>query len=265
MAPPQVSAEDAELLRTAKSQLDAIVRLPEKQRRAPFGTWAVAQGYEAFKVGGVKSEYQAWQRSVKAKFNRRFEGLGDVAGAPELADPPQRAPTPTKAHHTPPAAQASSEQQPSAIRQCVLIPPSLLLLPSERDAQFQAQWDAREKAWTAQLQARDKAWAESLQACKALQEGWAAETAAREKEWKETWAAREKAWAAQSKWEEAWEHAQACVDKWEIPHVSLGVLLDHSVTSLAMAAFAMLVLLCLDVLAMFTSVCTLVGNLGASE
>ena len=120
MAPPQVSAEDAELLRTAKSQLDAIVRLPEKQRRAPFGTWAVAQGYEAFKVGGVKSEYQAWQRSVKAKFNRRFEGLGDVAGAPELADPPQRAPTATKAHHTPPAAQASSEQHHGAVSLSIL-------------------------------------------------------------------------------------------------------------------------------------------------
>ena len=259
MAP--LSAEDAVLLRTAKAQLDAIVRLPENQRRTPFGTWAVAQGYEAFKVGGVKSEYQAWQRSVKAKFNRRFEGLGDVAGAPELADPPQRAPTPTKAHHTPPAAQASSEQQPSAIRQRVLLPPSLLLPPSERDAQFQAQWDAREKAWTAQLQARDKAWAESLQMCKALHEGWAAETAAetaaREKEWKETWAAREKAWADMN--------LQACVDKWEETWRGAWGELEHSVTSLAMGAFAMFVLLCLDVLAMFASVCTLVGNLGASE
>ena len=37
-----------------------------------------------------------------------------LAGAPELADPPQRAPTATKANHTPPAAQASSEQHHDA-------------------------------------------------------------------------------------------------------------------------------------------------------
>ena len=40
---------------------------------------------------------------------------------------------------------------------------------------------------------------------------------------------------------------------------------DIPVMELAKAAFAMFVLLCLDVLAMFASVCTLVRNLGASE
>jgi hypothetical protein len=267
MAPPtKRGASTIAVLRAAREELERAKEVVDfDERRKAICDWARGLGYKEW--DGIPNNYQRWRDGVVAKFGRQAKGLDDD-GPPEgssLRPPPPPLPSSAasnKAIRTPPAAQASSEQQPSAIRQRVLLPPSLLLLPSERDAQFQAQWDAREKAWTAQLQARDKAWAESLQACKALQEGWAAE---REKEWKETWAAREKAWAAQSKWEEAWEHAQACVDKWEIPHLSLGVLLDHSVTSLAMAAFAMFVLLCLDVLAMFASVCTLVGNLGASE
>ena len=68
---------------------------------------------------------------------------------------------------------------------------------------------------------------------------------AREKEWKERWDAWEDAW------EEAWD-ASIC-------------LLQHSVMALAKAAFAMFVLLCLDVLAMFASVCTLVRNRGLAS
>ena len=89
-----------------------------------------------------------------------------------------------------------------------------------------------EKAWDA----REKEWKEC---------GTIAAWDAREKEYREHWYAREKRWAA-SLGEEPWGE------------------LD-SVMALAKAAFAMFVFLCLDVLAMFASVCTLVRNLGASE
>ena len=69
---------------------------------------------------------------------------------------------------------------------------------------------------------------------------------AREKEYRENWYAREKRWAASL--------GEESLEEW----------LD-SVMALAKAAFAMFVFLCLDVLAMFASVCTLVRNLGASE
>lgn len=98
------------------------------------GPWALEHGYGAFDGGNTK-KYQAWQKTVKNKFKRRLDGLGDgLVGAPpaagsaatrELADSPQRAPTTTKAHHTPPAAQASSEQQHGAVRQRVLLPASV--------------------------------------------------------------------------------------------------------------------------------------------
>ena len=127
MAP--LSAEDAVLVRTARAKLDAIACLPWLERRAPFGAWAVAQGHEAF-PGGDAKKYQAWQKSVKNKFKRRFEGLGDgLAGAPpaagsaatsELANSPQRAPATNKAKHTPPSAQASSERQHGASRRVLL-------------------------------------------------------------------------------------------------------------------------------------------------
>ena len=117
---------------------------------------------------------------------------------------------------------------------------------------LKVKWDEREKATYEAAVGMEKAWDAREMEWKEC--GTLAAWAAREKEWKETWAAREKAWAAQS-----------CVDKWEETWRGAWGELEHSVTSLAMAAFAMLVLLCLDVLAMFTSVCTLVGNLGASE
>ena len=139
MAP--LSAEAAVLVRTAKADLDTIACLPEQERREPFAAWALEHGYGAFDGGSTK-KYQAWQKSVKNKFKRRLDGLGDgLVGAPpaagsaatrELADSPQRAPTTTKAHHTPPAAQASSEQQHGAVRQRVLLPAAV---GEERDAE----------------------------------------------------------------------------------------------------------------------------------
>ena len=132
MAP--LSAEDAVLVRTARAKLNAIACLPWLERRAPFGAWAVAQGHEAF-PGGDAKKYQAWQKSVKGKFNRRFDSLGDgLAGAPpaagsaatsELANSPQRAPATNKAKHTPPSAQASSERQHGAVRQRLILPASV--------------------------------------------------------------------------------------------------------------------------------------------
>ena len=139
MAP--LSAEAAVLVRTAKADLDTIACLPEQERREPFAAWALEHGYGAFDGGSTK-KYQAWQKSVKNKFKRRLDGLGDgLVGAPpaagsaatrELADSPQRAPTTTKAHHTPPAAQASSEQQHGAVRQRVLLPASVAEEHDER-------------------------------------------------------------------------------------------------------------------------------------
>ena len=78
MAP--LSAEDAVLVRTAKAKLDAIACLPEQERRAPFAVWALEHGYGAFD-GGNTEKYQAWQKSVKNKFKRRLEGLGNGLAA----------------------------------------------------------------------------------------------------------------------------------------------------------------------------------------
>ena len=55
------------------------------------------------------------------------------AATSELADSPQRAPAANKANHTPPAAQASSERQHGAVRQCVLLPASVAEELDERE------------------------------------------------------------------------------------------------------------------------------------
>ena len=123
------------------------------------GPWALEHGYGAFDGGSTK-KYQAWQKSVKNKFKRRLDGLGDgLVGAPpaagsaatrELADSPQRAPAANKANHTPPAAQASSERQHGAVRQCVLLPASVAEELDERERRGElplSRWPEYGKPW----------------------------------------------------------------------------------------------------------------------
>ena len=110
----------------------------------------------------------------------------------------------------------------------------------EREKEYNKSWDARDAVDLKIARGVNKAWEEREQ-------DWKAEWDAREEEWREMWRRSGGRWNAL---EEAWGKLQ---------------LEDIPVMELAKAAFAMFVLLCLDVLAMFASVCTLVRNLGASE
>ena len=86
-------------------------------RRLAYQRWAAEWGCKEYKPG---ADWQGWRKGAEAKFATRLKAAGlrkvkaaaeviDVEAAPrELVDSPQRAPSASKARHTPPASQRSS-------------------------------------------------------------------------------------------------------------------------------------------------------------